>query len=566
LPFLTDNCCEVAEGTGLPPTNNARAMKFQDISEFDSVQMALPVVKPENSSEVACGAVGALPVSEGKAGVVPATFGLTPALLQFLSEDAPAGHWSHTKVQYIEPTWSADAPPFAKFNFGNGKKKAVFQVSQRRAGSKEATLRIARACCLLLDAGGTQEDVKHFQSECFSRASQPSMATVAPPVAPPNLQNGYSEKLATLMPPNLQNGSSAKLAALRRERSANERAAKVSHDAEPWTATERMIGKLELGHQKGQGLQDGEKPKRPRGRMRNVRFNPLSAVFDKLHAEGRFEGALQLEGRTQEKKNASVNGIYAALPELFGGSIAYEKVSDHDAEQRRVLYYHAEKKRWKVSESIGDNKAGFAFLKVRDGGKAPPISNESIAWTLFDGREGYNEDPAMRCIKLLDLLVQPGVATKLDAASLGASATDISAFAVSTDFAKGLAGNNSDSEESNSSSSSSARSLHVVAQFATRDASGEAINPVAQESGSESSTSSSTSGDRKRQRLSTDTPALPASDDGRKFKGLLNPPKERALAEAGGSRLLAAKMLVRSGLRCWCHHDYIRSCPEYQGH
>merc|ERR1719506_4117 len=104
-----------------------------------------------------------------------------------------------------------------------------------------------------------------------------------------------------------------------------------------------------------------------------------------------------MEGRDSAKKNASVNGIYAPMAAGHDGLPAYEKVGEKNGEPAtRFLYYSAQKKRWKISDSVGDTKNGFAFVKLTVE-KAPPVDLGNARWSVFDRKsEGYNEDPAVR--------------------------------------------------------------------------------------------------------------------------------------------------------------------------
>merc|ERR1712129_454861 len=89
------------------------------------------------------------------------------------------------------------------------------------------------------------------------------------------------------------------------------------------------------------------------------------------------------------------NGVYTIIPEGFGGIKAYEKFGD----LKRFLYFWAGKSRWKISDSLGDEAKGFAFLQVNDAGARPPMNDGTEEqWQVFDGKgEGYGKDPAMKC-------------------------------------------------------------------------------------------------------------------------------------------------------------------------
>merc|ERR1712039_313996 len=63
-------------------------------------------------------------------------------------------------------------------------------------------------------------------------------------------------------------------------------------------------------------------------------------------------GSVRIEGRSEDKKSASINGIYGPLPFGFDGRDAYEK--HQSGEKERYLYFHAAKSCWKISNRLGD--------------------------------------------------------------------------------------------------------------------------------------------------------------------------------------------------------------------
>merc|ERR1712176_935072 len=84
---------------------------------------------------------------------------------------------------------------------------------------------------------------------------------------------------------------------------------------------------------------------------------------------------------------------YAALKGGFEGKPAFEKV---DGSMARVIFFSARKSRWKINDKLNDSTGGFAFAKVKDGGKALPSA--SLGWQVFDGSGGgYNEDANVQC-------------------------------------------------------------------------------------------------------------------------------------------------------------------------
>jgi len=120
----------------------------------------------------------------------------------------------------------------------------------------------------------------------------------------------------------------------------------------------------------------------------------------KMHAKlkklGKLEGALHIFGRSEEKRNAPLNGYYTLSQDGHDGFSAYEKVcGKHD--KLRFLYYSAGGSRWRISDTMGAEK-GFAYLKVDDRGLTPPLTSQHTqTWHVYDGKgEGYGADPDIK--------------------------------------------------------------------------------------------------------------------------------------------------------------------------
>ena len=192
-------------------------------------------------------------------------------------------------------------------------------------------------------------------------------------------------------------------------------------------------------------------------------------------------------------------GLYLPLADKFNGRIAYERFSPPgETPWERRLYYAEEKKRWKVSQALGDRQ-NFAFLVVEDGGKNPP-SASNVTWSFFDGlkkskneketNHGWGEDPQVKCIAFRW--------PKAKAVAQNQPKEESSGSASSSD-SDSEAGDSGDSSASDSDEPEAARSAKVEA---------------------------------------SEVPKKPVK-------------KPRA----------CAKMMVRAGLRCSCHFRLLLECP-----
>lgn len=237
-----------------------------------------------------------------------------------------------------------------------------------------------------------------------------------------------------------------------------------------------------------------------------------------------------MEGRDPTRKNASLNGLYAPVEGGFAGVSAFEKVGSATAP--RFLFYFAKKNRWKISEDLGDEKGGFAFMKVKDGGQTTPSNLTDQHWHVFDSKgEGYNEDPEVRCARLENSTEakhqekkkakhEPTAQRQEARAANGAAASSASS------------GSSADSDGDDASSASSG---------------------TCSSSGSEDEAAGQPNADQARPiSLGTAGP-----DDQERQAAPRSSPRP-----AGLGQRVCAKMLVRSGLRCGCHFSYARECPS----
>jgi hypothetical protein len=118
----------------------------------------------------------------------------------------------------------------------------------------------------------------------------------------------------------------------------------------------------------------------------------LAALKEKLQSDGRLETAVQVKGRGEQRKNASINGVYAEIKAGFEGKRAWEKV---DGSTARVLFYSNRKGRWKINATLDDSQGGFAFAKTK--ASDTPLG-DALSWQVFDGSSaGYNEDLSVKC-------------------------------------------------------------------------------------------------------------------------------------------------------------------------
>jgi len=257
-----------------------------------------------------------------------------------------------------------------------------------------------------------------------------------------------------------------------------------------------------------------EQPVPPPKRLRTS-GGSAAAIAKRLHDDGRADGALRIEGRSAEKKNAAVNGIYVPIPQGFEGSLAYEKVlaGPGDKGGRRFLYYSSARKRWKISDTLGDTKGGFAYLLSNAGGRRPPAPSGTgdAVWCMFDGKEaGYNADVAVTCTLLVP---EANLATPSSPNGSSSSSSDDDEAGPTVSAVKAEAGN-----------------AAGTAVAAGADGAGPV---VAQQVG--------------------DAAGGPGTG--------VDGPEELPTPRPPQLTRICAKVAVRTNLRCACHYTYLPDCP-----
>lgn len=255
----------------------------------------------------------------------------------------------------------------------------------------------------------------------------------------------------------------------------------------------------------------------------------------KLRAQGKLSGAILLEGRDVQRKNSSINGVYAPVEGGFGGARAYKKVGA-EGKESRVMFYSSRKSRWKINDALDDEKGGFAWTKIKHEGRvAPHEAKERLIWQVFDGKEdGYNEDPAVRC-RLVDVKEEEKDEKLKDEKLKKEDPLQEQNNRLKEEF-KAEAKKEAKEEDADSASSTDDESAA---------------------SGSSSSSASS-----------PPTPKGSPPPDAAKTVEIVNGAKEhdpvaaRSPVATPMATRICAKMLVRSGLRCGCHFAYMRDCPD----
>lgn len=108
-------------------------------------------------------------------------------------------------------------------------------------------------------------------------------------------------------------------------------------------------------------------------------------------------GSIRICGRSTARKNYTVNGVYAPVPGGHRSAAAYEKVLIADIDKKRFLFYSFTKKCWKINDSLGDDKGGFASLAA-ESCVVLPANILDKNWVVFDGKEGgHNIDLDVKC-------------------------------------------------------------------------------------------------------------------------------------------------------------------------
>jgi len=260
-------------------------------------------------------------------------FGHVRVAMTGVPEDVPEAHPAHSKVKF------SPGAQRCTFKIVVDGQTIEFQTTAKAAGGQEHAERIARLCYVALENGRSVEDVKTYRNGLYEQFGGAPKAKAKP---------------------------------------ATDEKKRPSLGAE-----ERSVKRLKS---------DSVDPK-PRPPL------TLAEAVKQLTEKGRSAGAVKIQGRTSDKKNDSINGVYALLEGGFEGSPAYEKFVDAGTEacDRRFLFYARHKKRWKISQELGDSRGGFAYLLHSGGtGEAPP---EKANWNVFDGKgPGYNVDAAVRCV------------------------------------------------------------------------------------------------------------------------------------------------------------------------
>ena len=255
-------------------------------------------------------------------------------------EDAPEGHAAWDKV-YVNAKKGVVALELAslKGHKDHKGKVAWFQTTAARCGgSVEHACRIARLCYVKLADGATIKDAEAYRSALYD-----ALRGLDKPGEPNMLPSGPQEAKRKPAPSK-----------------------ETSHAS---VAKKRM------------------------------KFDPesLVAVQQELQAQGRLGGSLLLAGRSLEKKNASINGVYARRAEEHNGRGAYEKVGVEG--DPRFLYHCSKKARWKIDNKMPSNSSGFAYLKTT--AKTPADAGPDQQWHICDKRgEGYNKDSDVLCTEL----------------------------------------------------------------------------------------------------------------------------------------------------------------------
>eukprot|EP00930_Biecheleria_cincta_P097913 TRINITY_DN89596_c0_g1_i1.p1 TRINITY_DN89596_c0_g1~~TRINITY_DN89596_c0_g1_i1.p1 ORF type:complete len:665 (-),score=122.28 TRINITY_DN89596_c0_g1_i1:177-2171(-) len=306
--------------------------------------------------------------------------------------------------------------------------------------------------------------------------------------------------------------------------------------------------------------QDEDRDKKTKRARKDKKTSALQATPEHGGA-GRLIGAIRFDGRAAGKKNSSMLGTYTVVPGGFGGYLAYQRWSE-DGQPPHFMFYAPEKKRWKVSNTLGDTKGGFAYVKTPDGTKPPSDLPHGATWLVFEGKEkGYVEDAFLTCVPLHPAVPAEKAAepTSVATAAPGDGHADESAgTAAAAEPMEGVAGQKA--------STRSGLDAAEIVEDGSDDASSSESSSSASEDdqGSEDGSASEAGKDaaeiEEPKRAASVTPTSkvaspPAESDISKVSGTPDHPVIRP----------CAKMLVRIGLRCACHFTYVRNCPGGTG-
>lgn len=305
--------------------------------------------------------------------------------------DAPLGHISFTKVKFN----ASHSSPYARFTIAHPNGSNVpFQVTMVKTGSKmEECMRLARICYLHLEQGKSKEEVLAIRNNAYEEYAKDSQTKRAEPRA-------ASTDKAQKPDDDKSNGV----------------AQTVVHHGNAMVPTSRgdiddsfLSTEVEDLNGRRQKVQDIDEEAQPQKKRKKDAASKSSqhegSLVHKLQKRkytnsGKLKGAVQILGRSTAKKNYSINGVYTLVPRGFEGHSAYQKVlqARDDPKTQRFLFYSENKRRWKVSDSLNDDKGGFAYCKsITSKAPTPGEINEAV-WCVFDGKKsGYNEDAAVKC-------------------------------------------------------------------------------------------------------------------------------------------------------------------------
>mmetsp|Transcript_59611 Transcript_59611/g.194470 ORF Transcript_59611/g.194470 Transcript_59611/m.194470 type:complete len:796 (-) Transcript_59611:143-2530(-) len=362
------------------------------------------------------------------------------------------------------------------------------------------------------------------------------------------------------------------------------RGVQAADDDEADMAAKKQRKEMEKGKKrKAHRPRTGPRVKRPR-ESPMLMSRILDGAVEQAFAEERLKEALLIEGRSDDKTNASINGIYGLRSAPYHGAPAYEKLGGGD---QRLLFYSATKGAWKISDNMNDKKTGFAYVRVGDLGKQPP-SQALCKWRVFNGDGvGWKRDKNVTCVELAPALL---MSLPNDPASKVLKSTGVFAH-VEEAIAAVAAGRAQDVSDGDGSSSSADTdgSSDDMASGKVEQARVAALVPVVVP--------------KEPKELPEHLRSIPMGRDGRIRDPMKN--KLRLLNEIAGIKHVAdfrpamdktgkgtskgssttaaaakdvknipkaaapgracAKMLVRAGLRCSCHFVYIHECGTCQG-
>lgn len=371
-----------------------------------------------------------------------------------LIEDLPAGHPAHDKVNYRASTQTA------YFKITRDGVKENMQTTVGASGGEAAAKLFCRLLYVkLVEEGMSKADVLAYRAELYERAKVPGFTTAAADsgnVAATSAASGFGPSFAS---------------------------------------KKRLAPEKKARHAEGSAVTSSKPPGQP------VPDMDEAATIVKLRKAGLLARSLRVEGRSEGKKNSSINGIYAPVPGGYGGRQAYKKVG---GEQTRFIFFSSQKGRWKIHKVL-DNAAGggYAWATASSERQFPP----NVGWHCFDGPEnGYNEDDAVRCTAL-----QPDIQDGVSGGTGG-----LAEPRAPSSERSGSGRDDSDSDDASASIGSGGDSENADDRSAESAA-------LAAAAGS----------------------AAAAAVAGRPIR----------------TGRVCAKMMIRSGIRCECHFQLAQNCP-----